>query len=297
MFERLGTQNFEQVLSRLQVAGEVARALQIDDAPFRVHYLAVRDSLAAAVHHVHIPWDNASSDALSQIAATLSGFERVYTTNYDILIYWAAMLWNSQDHGHTFKDFFWTQGDEETTEFDVANTVLWGNVTGVLYLHGALHLVRTIEGATYKVCNHEGTRVLDRFGQPILDGAVPLVVTEGGSLSKLASIEQSSYLSFGLAAFARDERDLVALGHSLGESDQHLVDVIAPNPYRIRNVGIGIHQVGGDVAQQMERFLALLPNARVFFFDAETHPLADPTLLQAPLPHFGVNFDLDELSF
>lgn len=153
-------------------------------------YEQIRDALAAAVHYVHSPWDRLPEEVLLSIGDTLTKYKRVYTTNYDIVIYWAAMLTNDRPIDHEFKDFFWTNGAEETTEFDIANAGIWGqNVTGILYLHGALHLVRTLDGATHKICNHEDAKVLDRFGAPILDGAVPLVVSEGDSANKLASIE------------------------------------------------------------------------------------------------------------
>lgn len=287
VFQRLGTRNFEQVLSRLLIAAEVSAVLGLPDAPFMEQYQRIKDALAAAVHHVHIPWDRLPNDVLIAIGDALSRYSRVYSTNYDIVIYWAAMQMNARPINHKFKDYFWTRGQEETTEFHISDAEVWGeNVTGILYLHGALHLVRTIDGGTHKVCNHEGARVLDRFGEPMLEGAVPLVVSEGDSSNKLASIEQSSYLSHALAVFSFDHEPLVILGHSLGSSDDHLVKAIDQGfPEDRRRIAIGLHPEGGSSADQERHFRARLETADLVFFDARTHPLTRANLHQdAPEP-------------
>lgn len=282
VFRRLGTRNFEQVLSRLRIAAEVSAALGLPAAPFMEQYERIRDALAAAVHYVHIPWDRLPNDVLITIGEALSRYSCVYSTNYDIVIYWAAMQMNARPTKHEFKDYFWTKGDEETTEFHISDVEVWGgDVTRILYLHGALHLVRTLDGGTYKVCNNEGARVLDRFGEPILDGAVPLIVSEGDSSSKLASIEQSSYLSHALAVFSFDKHPLVILGHSLGSTDEHLVDAIDQGfPENRRQIAIGLHPEGGSSADQERHFRARLGKADLIFFDARTHPLTSAELHQ-----------------
>ena len=296
LFNRLGNKNFERVLSQLLVAAEVADALNVDSTPFTSEYNAVKDALVAAVHHVHIPWDNLPDHVLLHIAESLSGYATVYSTNYDIVVYWASMFWNDHHNVEQFKDYFFKSGDEETVAFSVTNAEIWGGATGVLYLHGALHLVRTADGSTHKMRYREGERILDRFGEPVLGGAVPLVVTEGDSESKLASIQQSDYLSFGLSTFARDERDLVIVGHSLSDSDQHLARAIKPGrPYKRRKVAVGIHPAGGDVLAQQAWFRGLIPEATVLFFDATTHPLALPSLHQEPVAI--VELDPDDLPF
>ena len=152
VFRRLGTRNFEQVLSRLRIAAEVSAALGLPAAPFMEQYERIRYALAAAVHHVHIPWDRLPDDTLITIGEALSRYSRVYSTNYDIVIYWAAMQMNARQTRHQFKDYFWTKGNEETTEFHISDAEVWGrDVTSILYLHGALHLVRTLDGGTHKV--------------------------------------------------------------------------------------------------------------------------------------------------
>jgi len=115
-----------------------------------------------------------------------------------------------------------------------------------------------------------------------------LIITEGTSANKKASIEQSSYLSFAHRHFAENVSDLVILGHSLGQGDEHLVKEIKkrrlPTGARRsvpRKIAIGIHTSGGSIGTQLARFRRLLTGkaaAEVYFFDAQSHPLAAPTL-------------------
>ena len=89
-------------------------------------------------------------------------------------------------------DYFWGEGQE----FDVTDTETSGTATKVLYLHGGLHLYRLPSGATIKRKAEAGLSLLDLFGVPFTEGAIPLFITEGTSQDKLASIHRSDYLSF-----------------------------------------------------------------------------------------------------
>ena len=57
----------------------------------------------------------------------------VYTLNYDLLTYWSAMA-SGPDSG--IRDFFWAYQNT----FDVNDAILEDGTTGLLYLHGGLHL-------------------------------------------------------------------------------------------------------------------------------------------------------------
>ncbi|MFP2932137.1 DUF4917 family protein [Pyxidicoccus sp. 3LG] len=90
IFEALDTTDFEQVLRTLQLAGMVCDQLgHAPDADAR--YGSVRTALVNAVHRVHVPWMNVPDSSLKKIAAALRKYRHVFSTNYDLLLYWAAM--------------------------------------------------------------------------------------------------------------------------------------------------------------------------------------------------------------
>lgn len=71
-------------------------------------------------------------------------------------------------------------------------------------------------------------------------GGYPLFVAEGSPEGKLEQIQRTGYLWYCLDKLARIEGPLVVFGHSLGNSDQHIVEVIADNP-RLPLMAVGIH--------------------------------------------------------
>src|SRR5690606_2616734 len=111
-------------------------------------------------------------------------------------------------------------------EFDASNVEIWGKCTKVLYLHGGLHLYHLPYGATFKRSATIQANLLDLFGTPYKNGAVPLFISEGTSEDKLRSIYGSDYLSFAFAQFARYRGPTVVFGHGLGDSDAHLVNAM-----------------------------------------------------------------------
>jgi hypothetical protein len=270
IFNQLGTKNFEQVLWGLRTARIVAQAFGNDHAHIDAAYDRIRTSLVEAVHSVHIPWASVPAATLQAIRAALLKYDYVYSTNYDLLLYWAIM----QDPSG-FKDWFFGP------IFDIGNTEIWDKATKVLFLHGALHLYRTNEGRTYKRAAGEFGNLLQDFGTPIPDSpeAVPLFVTEGTSADKLRSIFTSDYLSFAYTSLSRHDGPIVIFGQSLEEQfDKHIIDAIRGS--RPRVVGIGIYPATATAERPIRAIKAewqgKLPPFDLRFFDSTTHPLGDP---------------------
>jgi hypothetical protein len=115
MFEKLGTSNFEDVLRALYHARIVDEQLNSPQRnEIEAIYSRTKNSLAAAVNFAHVPHGIA---ALISINNAFRSFCRIYTTNYDLLPYWAIMhtdVWR-------FKDLFW--GENNT--FDPKDTSVW----------------------------------------------------------------------------------------------------------------------------------------------------------------------------
>jgi hypothetical protein len=271
LFEALDIEsNFEAVLDALLTTRVVCNALRIEADAVEEHYVSIRDALVAAVHHVHVPWTALGDDLLRAIRVELLTHEFVFSTNYDLLIYWAIMAGDPDG----FKDFFWD------TQFDIGNAEVWGNVTKVLYLHGALHLYRDLEtGGTFKERSGDFSNLLARFGRR--PNTVPLCITEGTSAEKLAAIGRSDYLSFGLQQFNRLTGPLVIIGQGLGDSDAHLAAILAR--HRDRAIAIGVYPSNDRaIVQAKAHYRGLLPEANIAYFDSRSHPLGEPSLRIEP---------------
>lgn len=214
-----------------------------------------------AVKSVHIPWANIPEDNLRAIKQALLPYEFVYSTNYDLILYWSIMI----DEPLGFTDYFFAP------RFDLGNTEIWAKATKVLFLHGGLHLYRELSGQTIKRKAQPWQNLLDLFGTPIEPPAVPLFISEGTSRDKLNSIYRSDYLSFAYSQFARHRGPLVIFGQSLNaEFDGHLIDAIRKSDANILAISL---LPGAGVPTRKARFYGAFPNMDVYFFDATTHPL------------------------
>jgi len=215
-----------------------------------------------------------SAVALERIGHELRNYKYVYSTNYDLLIYWSVM----QTGPAGFIDYFFQR------EFDIQDTdVIDNDRTRVMYLHGGLHLYRLPTGTTLKRRQGAFRNLLDQFGTPFpgYPDAVPLFVTEGEPASKLNSINKSEYLSFSFREFTEHEGNLVVFGHSLSDNDDHIVKAIGG--WGSRRLAIGLlPDTALRISRRKTNILAKLPDAEVFFFDATTHPLGSAALKIQP---------------
>lgn len=258
LFHGLDTHNFEVVLSALSTSKLVANALAQNADLLTAREDSIRSALIAAVHRVHVPWAATPENTLNHVATSLAAYESVYSTNYDLLVYWALMR-----QPGAFRDFFWS-GD-----FDITNTEVWGKKTKVHFLHGGLHLYRKPNGQTVKRTAQPGANLLELFATDF-GGALPLFISEGTASEKLASIYRSDYLSFLLSRFTEDASPIVVFGHSLGESDSHIVDILRSRPGRQIAVSM---RPGGNIIEHKAGIIKALPSAELVFFEASTHPI------------------------
>jgi hypothetical protein len=267
LFKRLGdTRNFEAVLGALLTTQSVAAALNLQPLNrIEERYASVQKALVAAVHRVHIPWKTVPNSTLLTIRSALLEYETVFSTNYDLLVYWAIMA----DRPGDFRDYFWNAA------FDGSDTKVWGKVTRVLYLHGALHLFYGADGRTYKERADQWANLLDLFAKR--PDQVPLCITEGTAPQKMSAIARSDYLSFAFQQFGSRLGPLVMLGQGLGDTDRHLVDALSRE--RGRTIAVGIYPIdNAQIVSEKGRYTNLLPRANLLFFDSQSHPLGDPGL-------------------
>ncbi len=265
LFKSMETENFEPVLSALKVAMRVNAALTISSSSPRNRYFAIKEALIHGIRSAHIPWRLMEASSIAQISDALSQYETVYSTNYDLLAYWAVM-----HGGQPFDDLF-----DEDAIFNLRRTE--SNATRILYLHGGMHLVKNFDGTARKLLSSEST-LLGSFAINALDD-VPLFVCEGRSEDKMKIVRGSDYLSFCHAQLAQHQGALCVFGHALGKQDRHIVDaVIRAKP---KTLAISVLPRSEAFIQHQKRHYSALfkgQNIELNFFNANTHPLGNPQL-------------------
>lgn len=219
VFNAFGTRDFETILRRLD---QSLQLLPLYGAPANViaqlrdDRQAVRTSLVNALtqHHPASSYDIPAAEA-QKCAAFIRGFDRVFTVNYDLLLYWVIVIHLTGVTDDGFRptpDLTW-QGVNATGQM-------------VHYLHGGLHLWE--DGGVVRKMRHEAGRpMIQQLSDELRAGRYPLFVSEGTSAQKRASIAGNDYLAAAFAALSRNKEPLTIYGMALGTSDQHIIDAIS----------------------------------------------------------------------
>jgi Domain of unknown function (DUF4917) len=266
------TENFERVLSDLNTAIRVNETLGQPADRIYARYRSIQRGLGSAVRAVHLIRSQIQGTALQSIRGELLRYEWIFSTSYDLLLYWAMGCGGSFS---PFIDHF--RGPQ--LEFDPDRADVFVGQIPVYFLHGALHLVVGGLGITWKLRRGAIQSVLDQFGEAI-DGdprARPLLVTEGTARDKLRAIEGNVYLAHSLQMLRSIELPIVVFGSSLGLQDDHLLDALNEHPRRAIAVSL-LPETPRALAARKADIYARLETDELLFFDATTHPLGDPSL-------------------
>ena len=292
IFKSAGTTDFEHVIKLLDDASHIVPVYSPNDPDIATMMASDSDKLkdilikTVATNHPEFPGiiSDVKFIACRKFLAHFLGNDnkngKVYTLNYDLLLYWTLLQDNVDRLDETIKletdDGF---GRDEQTPNEY---VVWKGESShyqrVHYLHGALHLFDSgvqLQKYTWKNTN---IRLLEQARDAMNNGHFPLFVAEGRSEQKLAKIKHSAYLYHSYKSFSTqmNQRDdaLFVFGHSLSQNDQHIMDKIAQGKFSHIYVGIHRNQSASDnrkiidAVTDMARQRSDDNSLEVAFFDA-----------------------------
>lgn len=260
LFGEFETDNFETVLWALETATRVVDVIGDSSLEIRKKTRQVRELLFSTVRATHPRHDDVI-DVLRSRAAGLAGHGAIFTTNFDLLLYWMFF----QVPGHVrLVDYFWN----EDGAFDPNRTEVFDGYVPVFYVHGGLHLNGDARGDTWKrIAGQTGGGLLSSLEQ-IEDGREPLFVSEGTHHGKLQRIHSSHYLSFAYEHLSRSV-PIVTLGHAFHRNDMHVAEALAA-----RNAEIAVGIFDEEERHRIsERFRVAGALDRLTFFWSQTHPV------------------------
>jgi len=260
VFKSFDVEDFELVLRRLWQAKKVNEALDIEVAVVDKSYQIVRKALIATVRDIHVTYQEAE-EHLEHIYLFMKSFKKVVSLNYDLIVYWAAMLGNRSDHS-LFKDCF--NGERKFGS--------WRDKVGTLffYPHGNLVLRRSNFSGAKKIVTGDSSQLLDS----ILDKWVnkdlaPAFVCEGTQESKEQSISSCDYLEkVFYEVLPNLESNLVIYGWAMAEQDGHLIEQISKS--KPENVAVSVYNNNEVFMGQVEKQLKDIGVKKVIFFDSES---------------------------
>lgn len=229
VFDRINTTDFEQVSRALSDAIAVTSCYEGSGAAIeamtedRASLGRLLIDVVSAIHPA-----SAADLTLGQYrasAAFLGHFRtpghqgNIFTTNYDLLLYWATLEhWRTLGTGDGFagQNLLWSEANALTQS--------------VFHLHGALHIFEGEQGRVFKVRRGDDNLMVD-LRRMIEGGHMPLFVSEGTTEQKSERIAANQYLAHCLEQLSetcRSEDDaLFVYGHALSDGDAHIVDCIS----------------------------------------------------------------------
>lgn len=254
-FEALGSQDFEEVIDKLDqarrlvgaVGGSAKSRRRLGDAS-----QLVRGRFLQALSAAHPETPFAVTDFGARAAGTLGfldRFDHVFTLNYDLLLPWLAM----QSHG----------GRRLTDGFsNDTGPLRWkkGRRQRLWFLHGALHLIDEGPGQVGKAKHQPGRTLVEQLRDRIVEDRWPLVVFEGTAAQKRERIEGNAYLRQAVRRLSEIKGALVVFGASFADSDAHIREVLARhtslhtvyvsafgNPASVRRLREAVDDVDGEI--------------------------------------------------
>jgi len=256
IFAAFATTDFEQVLRAVDHAEVVNRAhgLSVD---FEATRDEIRKGLIDAVLAVH-PAKPSDLDPKWKARALdlLHPFERIFTTNYDLLLYWLLMS-SSRDYCDGF-------GNKQTGELRFENNFPYEHQ--YFYLHGALHLF-TAQDAVRKV---KATRksLPETLAETMAASNYPLFISEGTHESKRRRIDSSPYLRHALEQLSQSKGALVTFGLAFSDNDLHIAAALRDAP-ELERLFVGVFGSAPADVDRLSKVFAGTKRADVRFFDTQ----------------------------
>lgn len=189
----------------------------------------LRDELINRILEIHpLSQNDIEKDRMFKTLVFLSNFNKIFTLNYDCLLYWALV--NREDFLKKYPNIEIFKMDDGFRPY--YNELAWRETEtqNVFYLHGALHIYKKAYGLICKPHN-DGRYLMDVIKDNIYNNKYPLIVTEGSSTNKLNKIlkENNEYLSYCYSKLKGIKDVLFIHGHSLDKKDKHIFDAISKN--------------------------------------------------------------------
>lgn len=236
LFSVIKTKNFELVMQQLDTTlalleafgGAPALREQIQSASQKLKETLLKSVQELHPEHVYKLPDDKSAACAAFLSPFLNSGGQIYTTNYDLLLYWVLMREGVNNPIDGFgKEVF--NHDEVTKGAEPElSDLFWGpnkDDQNVHYLHGALHLFDA-GAAVFKEQYSYDAYLLQNITARLNNGEYPIFVTAGTSDEKLEHIRHNQYLSHCYDKLSKVSGSLVTFGFNFGEYDEHIIEAI-----------------------------------------------------------------------
>lgn len=236
LFDIVNTDNFELLMQQLDNSAQIAEIFGADKKvveKIKEASETLKTSLIEAIKELHpghvftIP-ENKSRVCANFLQSFLSQGGEVFTTNYDLLLYWIC----ERNQLENRVDGFGRDAEETDEWVEPENRqyseLRWGKYKdeqSIYYLHGALQIFDT----GIEIIKEEYTSqhyLLENIKERMAKKEYPIFVTAGSGNDKLVHIMHNRYLSHCYDRLTKIEGSLIVYGFGFGPYDDHIIKAI-----------------------------------------------------------------------
>lgn len=253
LFKITRSKNLEVIMQQLRVLSELLNSFgdateltqKIEEADSKLRKGLIDAVKALHPGHVFTVPDQSIIACHEFLKPYLSKNGAIFTTNYDILLYWVLMRSGSPNAIDGFG--YERENPEETNpdDFIYSSELTWGpnmSQQNVHYLHGALHIFdRGVDIEKEKYSG--GEYLLNCIKERMDREEYPLFVTAGDGNDKLEQILHNRYLSYCFESLKRINGSLIVFGFQFGSYDHHIIDAINEAALYGRGASNKLHSV------------------------------------------------------
>ena len=201
---------------------------------------------------------------------------QIFTTNYDLLLYWVLMRQGVANPIDGFGRELENPVEAGAGEEPKWSDLIWGphqSDQNVHYLHGALHLFDTGAEIVKEQYDSAGY-LLENISARLSNNDYPIFVTAGNRDEKLAHIRHNRYLSHCYDNLSAVDGSLITFGFNFGPYDEHIIEAVnraakfgTKQPPKLWSVYIGSYS-----EQDVEHIKSIEHkfHTKVRIFDAKT---------------------------
>lgn len=285
LFQKFNTKNFESIMQQLDNFCSIAELFS-DDPKLVPRIKRTSDSLKLSLldavkslhpEHVFTMTEEQSQSCMHFLEQYLNHEGQVFSTNYDLLLYWVLMRNKADNAIDGFgRDLEKDLDGQEYTDLqdDDFSELRWGKRKGsmtVFHMHGTLPIFDT--GIHIVKVEYDSQHyLLENVKQRIEDKQYPVFVTAGNGQEKLVHIMHNKYLSYCYEALCTIQGSLVVFGFGFGESDTHIIDAINKAAKQKRGAHLLSVYIGVYSDEGLKRMAALRSHfkCKVNLYNART---------------------------
>ena len=222
VYSAIGGKNFEMVMRQLDYFMKLQTSLDLKPEVVKKIKKSTNKVRSEFVKSITIAHPEKRKDVdfelskewAMQIKSVLDNGGKVFTLNYDLMLYWICGMHGCSQYGDGF-------GRENSL-------LMWGptkEIQSIFFMHGALHL---FDNGSYveKETSDGSGQLFENVATRIQGGEYPLVVSGGTKEAKMSQISENEYLKYCYESFSCLQGVLVCYGCSFSSMDGHIIDAI-----------------------------------------------------------------------